>query len=219
MNAGKILVPALSLAAGSAGALAYARLLRPRILNWGAAPEEMARCMPGDEIIPDAALQTTRVITINAPQDCIWPWLAQMGPRPRGGAYTYDWIENLFGLDIHSVDRILPEFQHLEVGDRMGAGNLALTVRLVEPGWYLVLEWPGGQTTWTFGLYPQKDGATRLVSRNRMRGAGPLFRLYMFAFMEPGSLVMERKMLRGIKQRAERLHLKRDELVLAGSAR
>lgn len=215
MNAPKLLVPTLL---ATATVSAYARFLRPRILDWGAIPEEASRCMPGDEIIPDPGLQTTRAIAIKAPQDCVWPWIVQMGPRPRGGAYTYDWIENLFGLDIHSVDQVLPEFQHLEVGDIMGSGNLALTVRLVEPEWYLVLEWPGGQTTWTFGLYPQKDGSTRLVSRNRMRGSGPLFRLFMFAFMEPGSLVMERKMLLGVKRRAEALHRMEQQLVLLRSA-
>ncbi len=216
MNTPKLLVPALAAAASLS---VYSHFLRPQVLDWGATPEEKSRPMPGDEIIPDASLETTRAISIEAPQDCIWPWLAQMGPHPRGGAYTYDWIENLFGLDIHSVDEILPEFQHLEVGDVIGQGNLALTVRLVEPEWYLVLEWPGSKTTWTFGLYPQKGGVTRLVSRNRMRGSGPFFKLFLFAFMELGSLVMERKMLLGIRQRAERLQTKRNELVLAGSAR
>ena len=215
MNAPKLLVPAL--AAGTA-AYAYARFLRPQVLDWGATMEETTRAMPGDEILPHVVLQTTRAISIEAPQDCIWPWLAQMGPRPRGGAYTYDWIENLFGLDIHSVDRILPEFQHLDVGDVLGEGNLALTVRLVEPEWYLVLEWPGAVTTWSFGLYPMKGGVTRLVSRNRMRGSGPFFRLFLFAFMEPGSLVMERKMLLGIKQRAERLYSNKEQRVLVEAA-
>ncbi|HSP55384.1 MAG TPA: SRPBCC family protein [Dehalococcoidia bacterium] len=215
MNAPKLLVPAL--AAGTA-AYAYAHFLRPQVLDWGATMEETTRAMPGDEFLPHVAFQTTRAISIEAPQDCIWPWLAQMGPRPRGGAYTYDWIENLFGLDIHSVDRILPEFQHLDVGDVLGEGNLALTVRLVEPEWYLVLEWPGAVTTWSFGLYPMKGGVTRLVSRNRMRGSGPFFRLFLFAFMEPGSLVMERKMLLGIKQRAERLYSNKEQRVLVEAA-
>ena len=43
-----------------------------------------------------------------------------MGPSPRGGAYTYDWIENLLGLDMHSADRVLPEYQHPRVGDTLG---------------------------------------------------------------------------------------------------
>lgn len=216
MNAPKLLVPTL---AATAAVSAYARFLRPRVLDWGATPEEASRCMPGDEIIPGAALQTTRATTIGAPQDCVWPWLVQMGPRPRGGAYTYDWNENLLGLDIHSVDRILPEFQHLEVGDVIGRDGLGLSVRLVEPGWYLVLEWPGAAATWTFGLYPEKGGTTRLISRNRLRGFGPLFRLFLFAFMEPASLAMERKMLLGVRRRAEALHRTEQHLVLLRSAR
>jgi hypothetical protein len=142
-----------------------------------------------------------------------------MGPSPRGGAYTYDWIENLFGLNMHSVDRVLPEFQHLEAGDVIGGREpLGLTVRLVEAGWYLVLEWPRASATWTFGLYPERGGRTRLVSRNRLRGSGPLFHLLMLAFMEPGSLIMERKMLQGIKARAERLYSEKEQRVLVESA-
>jgi hypothetical protein len=83
-----------------------------------------------------------------------------MGPRPRGGAYTYDWIENLLGLNMHSADRVLPEFQHPQIGDTIG--------------------------------------------RNRFRLPTAIARIGMLP-MEPGSLVMERKMLRGIKERAERL--------------
>ncbi|HSP56285.1 MAG TPA: SRPBCC family protein [Dehalococcoidia bacterium] len=212
----KLLCAALAAVAATA---TYMRFLRPGVLDWGATPAEKARPMPGDEIIPDAAPQTTRAISIEAPQDCIWPWLAQMGPRPRGGAYTYDWIENLFGLNMHSVDRVLTEFQHLEAGDVIGDKKpLGLAVRLVEPGWYLVLEWPRTSATWTFGLYPERDGRTRLVSRNRLRGSGPLFHLFMLAFMEPGSLVMERKMLFGIKQRAERLYSNKEQRVLVEAA-
>ena len=216
MNTRKLLCAALAAAAATA---TYIRFLRPGVLDWGATPAERARPMPGDEIIPDAALQTTRVIAIDAPPHCVWPWLAQMGPSPRGGAYTYDWVENLFGLNMHSVDRVLPEFQHLEVGDVIGKERAGLTVHLVEPQWYLVLEWPRTSATWTFGLYPEKGNRTRLISRNRLHGSGPFFRLVMFAFMEPGSLVMERKMLLGIKERAERLYSEREEPVLVGSAR
>ena len=85
-------------------------LLRRPILTWGATGDEAASCLPGDELLEDADAMSTRAITIDAPATSVWPWLAQMGPTPRGGAYTYDWIENLLGLDMHSVDRILPEF-------------------------------------------------------------------------------------------------------------
>src|SRR6266540_5212603 len=90
-------------------------LLRRPILTWGATTDEAASRLPGDELLEDADGVSTRAITIDAPAASVWPWLAQMGPSPRGGAYTYDWIENLLGLDMHSVDRVLPEFQQPDV--------------------------------------------------------------------------------------------------------
>ena len=105
----KVLRTALGLA--GLGGL-YGALLRRPILNWGATAEEASARLPGDELLEDADGVATRAITIDAPAAAVWPWLAQMGPSPRGGAYTYDWIENLLGLDMHSADRVLPEFQH-----------------------------------------------------------------------------------------------------------
>jgi hypothetical protein len=183
----------------------YLKLGRPRVLTWGATPEEAARPMPGDELLPGASLQATRAITIDAPPSAIWPWLVQMGPRPRAGAYTYDWIERLLGIDIENADRILPAFQHLSVGDVLGlnAKGEGIAVREVQPERFLVLQWIPANSTWTFGLYPLSSGKTRLVSRNRLAGAGPWFGLSMVGLMEPGSLIMEREMLHGIKRRAE----------------
>jgi hypothetical protein len=129
-----------------------------------------------------------------------------MGPG-RAGAYTYDWIENLFGLNMHSADRIVPEWQQLEVGDvlRSKEGQSGMRVEFLEPERVLSNRSEAGGWVWTFALEP-KNGATRLISRNRiaMKGAAAGQRLGML-IMEPGSLVMERKMLLGIKQRAEQL--------------
>jgi hypothetical protein len=185
--------------------LFYLKVGRPRVLNWGATPEEAVRPMPGDELLPGTPLQATRAITIDAPPPAIWPWLVQMGPRPRAGAYTYDWIERLFGIDIENADRILPELQQLNVGDALGmnAKGEGIVVRKIQPERFLVLQWIPAHSTWTFGLYPLDGGKTRLVSRNRIAGAGPLFWVGMVGFMEPGSLIMEREMLRGIKRRTE----------------
>ncbi|MBF6235457.1 SRPBCC family protein, partial [Nocardia farcinica] len=83
---------------------------------WGATATEAAAPMPGDELLAAPDLMTTRAVTIAAEPAAIWPWLVQFGPG-RGGAYTYDWIENLFGLNMHSADHILPQFQHVSVGD------------------------------------------------------------------------------------------------------
>jgi hypothetical protein len=195
-----------SFIAGMLAGILYKSFVRPRILNWGATSDEIQRAMPGDEILADAVLQTTRAITIDAQREDIWPWLVQMGPRPRAGAYTYDLVERLLGIDIENTDRILPEFQHLEVGEAIGMNEKGqgIVVRQVDPNNALVLQWVPARSTWTFALHPE-HGSTRLISRNRLSGGGPLFWLSMVCFMETGSLVMERKMLSGIKRRAEKL--------------
>ena len=129
-----------------------------------------------------------------------------MGPG-RAGAYTYDFIENLFGLDMHSADRIRPEWQELGVGDviRGREDRRGMRVEIFEPERLLCNRSEAGDWVWTFALVPE-DGSTRLISRNRisMKGAAAGQRLGMLV-MEPGSLIMERRMLRGIKERAERL--------------
>jgi hypothetical protein len=182
--------------------LLYARLLRRPILRWGATEEEAASRLPGDELLEDADGVATRAMDIAAPPSAVWPWIAQMGPAPRGGAYTYDWIENLLGLDMHSAEEVLPEFQHPEVGDVLGYGTNRMRVERVEPERVLAWRTEDGNWVWTFVLSGH-DGTTRLISRNRFRLPTLVARVGMLP-MEPASLVMERKMLRGIKERAER---------------
>jgi hypothetical protein len=182
---------------------AYRRLLRGPILTWGATPEEAAARLPGDDLLEEADGVATRAITIAAPRSGVWPWLAQMGPSPRGGAYTYDRIENLFGLNMHSADRVIPEFQHPEIGEGFGFGANRMSYAIVEPEHVLAIRSADGNWVWTFVLDEQEAG-TRLISRNRFRLPKLKDKLGMIP-MEPGSLVMERKMLLGIKQRAERL--------------
>lgn len=200
------IIASAGLAAGMA-ALAYPLFFRRWCLSWGATPAEVSRVLPGDELLPDPDIVATRAVTINAPPDAIWPWLVQMGSG-RGGAYTYDWIENLFGLGMHSARQILPEFQDVKVGDeiQLGPGRPAMRVEVCDPEQALVTRFADGTWVWIFGLFPE-DGATRLVSRNLIAtpDASPVARLFNTLVMEPGSLVMERKMLLGIKERAERL--------------
>lgn len=197
---------AAALAAGTAGLAAlYLTLLREPCLTWGATAEEAARDMPGDELLPDPGIVATRAIGIAAPAEAVWPWLVQLGPG-RGGAYTYDWIENLFGLDMHSADEILPQFQDLAVGDAIALGN-GPTMRavVVDAPRHLVFADDARTWVWAFELSPV-PGGTRLISRNRIAAAAnPAARLLTTLLMEPGSLVMERRMLLGLKQRAERL--------------
>jgi hypothetical protein len=186
-------------------ALAVAGCLRLRqpILTWGATHAEAAGRLAGDELLPEADGVSTRAIDIDAAPEDVWPWLAQMGPAPRGGAYTYDWIENLLGLDMHSVDRVLAEFQHPQVGDTIELGSNRMRLELVEPRRTLAWRSADGSWVWTFVL-EGRGAKTRLISRNRFRLPSFAARVGMLP-MEPASLIMERRMLREIKRLSERL--------------
>ena len=191
--------------AASVGVLAvvYQSFVRRRVLTWGATAAEAAARLPGDELLSDADGVSTRAIGISAPARDVWPWLAQMGPEPRGGAYTYDWIENLLGLDMHSADRVLPEFQDPQVGDTIRLGANEMRLERVDPEEVLAWRSQDGNWVWTF-VVTETEAGTRLLSRNRFRLPSTAGRVGMLA-MEPASLVMERKLLRGVKDRAQRL--------------
>jgi hypothetical protein len=184
-----------------AAASLYAATVRRRVLTWGATAEEADAQLPGDELLTDADGISTRAVTIGAPPAAVWPWIAQMGPAPRGGAYTYDWIENLLGLGMHSAGQLLPAFQHPQVGDVIDLGANRMRLERVERE--SCLSWRSGDGNWVWSFVLRPVGPrTRLISRNRFRTPTLMTRLGMVP-MEPGSLVMERKMLLGIKQRAE----------------
>ena len=182
---------------------------RARLLRWGATDEEIAAAQPGDELISDANVAATRAITIRRSPDVVWPWVAQLG-QGRGGFYSYDFLENLVGCDIHSADRVVSEWQQVEVGDEVRlAPTAGLRVAILEPGRALVLQGslpiarrPPFDSTWAFVLCEQPDGTTRLLSRERYG-----YRRWWAPFVvEPTqaiSFVMSRKMLLGIRDRAE----------------
>src|SRR5215210_2108145 len=146
----------------------YWRLLRRRVLTWGATEGEARLRLPGDELLEDADGVSTRAVWIDAPAAAVWPWLAQMGPTPRGGAYTYDWIENVLGLGMHSVDHVLPEYQHPQIGDTISLGSNRMRVERVDPEHVLAWRSEDGNWVWTF-VVEERDGRTRLISRNRFR--------------------------------------------------
>lgn len=184
--------------------------LRPWYSHWGATPDEVQRQLPGDELIaaPHPLSQRTKGITIQASAAQIWPWLMQLG-QGRGRLYSYEWIENLLGMEMHNADRIVPAWQQLNVGDpiRMGPEGKApppFTVVQIVPNRALVIghrntTGTGWHDTYAFVLEPIDANTTRLLHRNRASK--------LFSFdrpLEPGYFLMERAMLRGIRQRAER---------------
>jgi hypothetical protein len=176
--------------------------------QWGATPSDLARVMAGDSLLADPTYSGTMAITVNATPEHIWPWLAQIGYQ-RGGLYSYDWLDHLFGyLDRPSATRILPEFQHLAVGDAIPLGRgPSWPVAVVEPHRALVLDMRnmgGLDWVWQFGLYPVDETRTQLVSRSCVRTQKVWGRLLTHA-IEPAGFVMTRRMLLGLKQRAEAL--------------
>jgi hypothetical protein len=188
----------------SAALAVYFRFLRQWHLHWGATAQEVSGEVAGDELMPDPDIVATRAVEIDAPASAIWPWLVQMGPG-RGGAYTYDWIERLLGIDIRNTDRVIPELQHLKVGDEIPMPGYAMRVERLEPGQAMVVRSSNHAWVWSFELRPA-NGHTRLISRNRFDTAVlPVKDKLVYPVIEPGSWVMERKMLLTIKQRAERL--------------
>jgi hypothetical protein len=207
-------------AAVAAAAAAYWFILRPRHLRWGATDEEARLPLPGDELVPQAKINATHAITIHAPAERVWPWIVQLG-QGRGGFYSYTWIEKMIGADIDNSDRILPEHQQIKVGDiiPLAQGGFGFPVAILEVGKMLVMHGdtrvPGevvvpmkpGEflaSSWGFYLFPRPDGSTRLVERWRADYPATIQNQAAYkAFMEPGAFIMERKMLLGIKQRAE----------------
>jgi hypothetical protein len=153
--------------------------------RWGAAPSDVARVMAGDALIAKPTYSGTMAVTVDARPEHIWPWLVQMGYR-RGGLYSYDWLDRLFGyLDRPSASRILPDFQHLAVGDHIPLGRgPSWPVAAVEPNRALVLDMRnlgGLDWVWQFGLYAIDDHRTRLVSRSRVRTQAAWARLVTYA--------------------------------------
>jgi hypothetical protein len=189
--------------AGAGLLAAYARLVRPWALRWGATAEEAARPLPGDGLVAKADYVATRAITIDAPPHQVWPWLVQIGSG-RAGWYTYDRIDN---AGMPSATEILPQLQQLAVGDLipMVAGkDIGLRVKELEPERRMLWWDEQGEYSWEWVLEPA-DGRTRLIQRLRVTRHPWTRRMLYELVAANGDVVMQRKLLRGIKQRAERL--------------
>jgi hypothetical protein len=213
-----ILLGRLGLVMAALGAITvlvvYRLILQPWQHRWGATDEEVHRAMPGDDLLPDAS-STTRAITIVARPEQVWPWLVQLG-YGRGGWYSYDWIDN---DGRPSADRIVPELQQLQVGDQiLMLPEMGPRVQEVQPDRYFVAGDHDGPS-WCLALYPTADGC-RLVSRWRADWQMTLTNAFWILISDPGPFIMERKMLKGIKTRAERaVHARQHSATTASSGR
>jgi hypothetical protein len=214
---------------GIAGALAIAvavvlsPLLRPWYTRWGASQDEADRPLPGDEIVPTPKSEMTLAVDVRAPLERVWPWFVQIGCQ-RAGWYSYDLLDN---GGVPSANRLLLEHQQLEIGDvikAMPAGEFGFPVAAIQPGECITLggvlntrtgesvldpnrlpeSYFGGDLT--FYLEPLGDSATRACFRQRLDWNPNLLNTMAYrVFMEPVSFVMARKMLLGIRARAERM--------------
>jgi hypothetical protein len=189
-------------------AVLYWFWVRHWFARWGATDQDLRRVMPGDWAIANPTQAQTHALTVDATPEDIWPWLVQMGYR-RGGLYSYDWLDRLFGyLDRPSANRVLPEFQQLAVGDVIPLGRgKGFPVTAIEPCRALVLSDTTNpfQWVWQFGLYPLDNGRTRVVSRGAQRFVNTVGTWAFMRVMEPAAFIMTRRMLLGVKQRAEAL--------------
>jgi uncharacterized protein YndB with AHSA1/START domain len=201
-------------------AVGYATVVRPRLLRWGATDDEVRRPFPGADLVPEGTRGATMAVTIDAPPDRVWPWLAQMG-HDRGGWYSWDRLDN-FGR--RSAQRIHPEWQDVRLGDRFVAspdGTQWWDVAALEPGRLLVLRAsedlrgrrfdPSGprprrftDSTWGFQLREEPGGRTRLVVSGswafRPRWLQPLLSVLL---LEPSHWVMQTRQFTNLRRRAE----------------
>jgi hypothetical protein len=189
-------------------AVAYALVIRPRLLTWGSTVEERSRRLPGDEIEPDASYVTTRALTIEAPAAAIWPWLVQMG-QDRAGFYTHNWVERVLQSGIPDTSVIRPDWQHLDVGDLMRTNRdiagqpMGWPVAVVDHGHALVVtskRMPAG--TYAFVIEPIDAERSRLIVRDRARWTWTE-RPFAALVYEPLHAYMETGLMAGVKRRVE----------------
>jgi hypothetical protein len=200
----------------TAASVAALYVLRRLGRGSGLAVGEAADALPGDEVVANPMWQSTRAITIDATPEQVWPWIVQMGfPSHRAGWYTPHWLDRLtFGIKQPSADRILPELQHLETGDRVPDSDdwsAYFTVAEVEPPHSLVLHSTRHvikpirtvDFSWAFVVRETAGGRSRLLIRARTNYTPRLARPFVELVIGPADFVNAGAMLRGIKQRAE----------------
>ncbi len=182
--------------------------------TWGGSDNEIKRFLPGDGMVPESRWTYTHAITIEAPRSAVWPWLMQIGQR-RGGFYSYQGLENLAGCRITNTDRVADKFFTLKPGELvyLHPDMPPLTVAAIRRGYWIVLRNTGDltgndhevQVTWAFYLQRISEYQTRLLVRGRSNYPdGFATRIqYGPTLVEPIGFVMSKKMMKGIKARAE----------------
>lgn len=193
----------------------YLGRFRPWQLRWGATDLELARTLPGDDLLHAPAFNATRAITIHARPENVWSWLVQVGVK-RGGWYSYDWLDN---LGHPSARSIVPAFQNIGVGSVLAIspdGKQGMRVLAIEPLRSMVWGTPG-ETTWSWVLDPLPDGSTRLLTRIRAVYHWLSPTIAFGLLIEFADIWMIRKMLRTLKERAETLEHEPRDLIEAPS--
>jgi hypothetical protein len=184
--------------------------------SWGARDDEVDTLRPGDELVSAGVPRTTRAVTIDAPVDAVWAWLAQIG-EDRGGFYSYSWLERAVGARIHNANTVHSEWQELHVGDtiwlaRHYGKKARQVVAAVKPKSHLILmsqedfdrvqRGEKASGAWAFYLR-RENGWTRLLVRGSGGAVG-------HAVFDIPHFVMEQKMMRGIRDRAQQM--RRDDV-------
>jgi hypothetical protein len=208
------------LVTASVGLGAYLFVIRPWFLHWGTSASEIRQIWPGDELSPRPGYVATRAVTIQAPAESVWRWVVQVG-QDRAGFYSYSWLENIFLADMHNADRTVEEWQTRNIGDTVWLarkdryrGMARLTVALLTPNRAMVMVSPidyqrisAGESaggSWAFILTAVDPRTTRLILRSRSGQSGSIWRMaYNYFVFDPAHFIMERKMMLGIKHRAE----------------
>jgi hypothetical protein len=176
-------------------AVASRRPVRPR-------GDEATRSLPGDELVADAKVRWNHAITIRARPAEIWPWLVQMGCR-RAGWYSYDGLDN---GGLRSAERIVPEFQQVQVGNIFPMSPKVedtFVVWLIEPERALALGDAAGGMSWQFVLEPVDENSTRVIARVRATYDTLALGLVLRVFWHPTHFAMERRQLVNLKRRAD----------------
>jgi len=177
--------------------------------RWGIDAATAMRKFPGDELLKEPRWGWTHGIEIDAPAPDVWPWIAQVG-SDRGGFYSYQWLENLAGCDLRNAEAVHPEWQHRE-GDQLRLHPRAPPLRVVAlvPGSHFVAvgatdaKAGDATATWLLLVEPLGEKRCRVISRFRYAAADAALRVAFATVAEPIGFTMDRRMLLGIKERAE----------------